>query len=89
VARGLAYLRTGDLRLSKEHPPGVNAWEAWPLLLDPNVRLPLDSPSWANAEWYGFADELLWRANDRPQAMIFATRVPVMWLTISNVLSRL
>jgi len=82
VARGLAYLRTGDLRLSQEHPPGVNAWEAWPLLLDPGIRLPLDSPSWANAEWYGFADELLWQANDRPQAMIFATRVPVMWLMV-------
>jgi hypothetical protein len=82
VARGLAYLRTGDLRLSQEHPPGVNAWEAWPLLLDPQIRLPLDSPSWANAEWYGFADQLLWRVNDRPQEMVFASRVPVMWLTL-------
>ncbi len=82
VARGLAYLRTGDLRLSQEHPPGVNAWEAWPLLLDPSLRLPLDSPSWANAEWYGFADELLWHRNDHPQATIYATRVPVMWLSL-------
>jgi hypothetical protein len=81
LARGLAYLRTGDLRLSQEHPPGVNAWEAWPLLLDSRVRLPLDSPSWADAEWYGFADQLLWQANDHPQAMIWATRVPVMWLS--------
>jgi hypothetical protein len=81
LARGLAYLRTGDLRLSQEHPPGANAWEAWPLLLDPRVRLPLESSSWANAEWYGFADQLLWQANDHPQAMIWATRVPVMWLS--------
>ena len=58
VARGLAYLATGDLRLSQEHPPGVNAWSAWPLLLDPRIHLPLESPSWADAEWYGFADEL-------------------------------
>ena len=82
IARGLAYLRTGDLRLSQEHPPGANAWEAWPLLLDPSIVLPLDSPSWADGEWYGFADQLLWQANDRPQAMVFATRVPVMWLTL-------
>ncbi len=60
IARGLAYLKTGDLRLSQEHPPLINAWQAWPLLLDPAIRLPLDSPSWANAEWYGFADQLLW-----------------------------
>ncbi|MBN1640546.1 MAG: glycosyltransferase family 39 protein [Anaerolineae bacterium] len=81
VARGLAYLRTGDLRLSQEHPPGVNAWSAWPLLLDARVRLPLESASWANGEWYGFADLLFWRVNERPQAMAFATRVPIMWLT--------
>jgi hypothetical protein len=82
MARGLAYLKTGDLRLSREHPPGVNAWEAWPLLLDPRVRLPLDSPSWAQAEWYGLADQLLWQVNSHPQAMVWATRVPVMWLTV-------
>jgi hypothetical protein len=82
LARGLAYLKTGDLRLSQEHPPGVNVWEAWPLLLDPRIRLPLDTPSWEHAEWYGFADQLLWGVNDRPQAMIFAVRVPVMWLTL-------
>lgn len=82
LARGLAYLKTGDLRLSQEHPPGINAWEAWPLLLDRALHLPLESPHWASGEWYGFADELLWRANDRPQEMIFATRVPVMWLTV-------
>ncbi len=82
IARGLAYLRTGDLRLSQEHPPGVNVWEAWPLLLDPAIRLPLDSPSWANAEWYGFADQMLWRVNDRPQATVLAARVPVMWIAL-------
>jgi hypothetical protein len=82
LARGLAYLRTGDLRLSQEHPPGINAWSAWPLLLDPKVHLPLESASWANAEWYGFADRLLWETDADPQAMVFATRVPVMWLTL-------
>jgi hypothetical protein len=84
LARGLAYLKTGDLRLSQEHPPGINAWAAWSLLLDPRIHLPLESASWANAEWYGFADQLFWRANPGvdAQAMIFCTRVPVMWLTL-------
>jgi hypothetical protein len=74
LARGLAYLKTGDLRLSQEHP----------LLLDPRIHLPLESASWANAEWYGFADQLLWRANSdvSAQAMVFCTRVPVMWLAL-------
>lgn len=82
IARGLAYLRTGDLRLSQEHPPGVNVLEALPLLFDPTIRLPLDSASWANAEWYGFADQMLWRNADRPQAAVFAARAPVLCLTL-------
>jgi hypothetical protein len=82
IARGLAYLSTGDLRLSQEHPPGVNAWQAWPLLLDPRIDLPLEDPSWANAEWYGFADRLLWNSSAPVGAVIFAARVPVMWLTL-------
>jgi len=82
ITRGLAYLQTGDLRLSQEHPPGVNVWEAWPLLVDPEIRLPLDSPSWANAEWYGFADQFLWQVNDQPQAIVLAARVPIMWISL-------
>ena len=82
MIRGLAYLETGDLRLSQEHPPGVNVWEAWPLLLDPRVRISLQGPSWEQAEWYGLADQFLWQVNDHPQAMVMATRVPVMWLTV-------
>ncbi len=84
IARGLAYLKTGDLRLSQEHPPLINAWQAWPLLLDPTIRLPLDSPSWANAEWYGFADQLLWQVNDGAtrDRMVFAARVCTMGLTL-------
>ena len=33
IARGLAYLRTGDPRLSVEHPPLVNTLSALPLLM--------------------------------------------------------
>jgi len=84
IARGLAYLKTGDLRLSQEHPPLINAWQAWPLLLDPAIMLPLDSPSWANAEWYGFADLLVWRVNGDAvrERMVFAARVCTMTLTV-------
>ena len=47
-ATGYVYLRTGDPRLSTEHPPLVNVWNALPLLLlDP--KLPLDHPTWQNA----------------------------------------
>jgi hypothetical protein len=64
IARGLAYLRTGDPRLSVEHPPLVNTLSALPLLTMPEIELPLDHQSWERQPpdvfWYLFAEELLY-----------------------------
>src|SRR5512139_4296699 len=61
-ATGYAYLRTGDPRLSSEHPPLVNVWNALPLLfLDP--KLPLDHAAWQNSTTDDFGDAFLWQAN--------------------------
>ncbi len=79
IARGLAYLRTGDPRLSTEHPPLVNSLCALPLLTQP-VRLPTDDWSWSAGEWYRFADQLLWYANDDAERIVFLARLPVMFL---------
>ncbi len=79
IARGLAYLRTGDPRLSTEHPPLVNSLCALPLLTQP-VRLPTDDWSWSAGEWYRFADQLLWHANDDAERIVFLARLPVMFL---------
>ena len=50
IARGLAFLRTGDPRLSLEHPPLINGLSALPLLTMPELRLPTDHPSWERRE---------------------------------------
>ncbi|MCZ7547160.1 MAG: hypothetical protein M5R40_28190 [Anaerolineae bacterium] len=42
IARGLTYLRTGDLRLYTGHPPFINMLEALPLAARDDVVLPLD-----------------------------------------------
>ena len=67
IARGLAYLRTGDPRLSVEHPPLINALSALPLLTMPEIELPLDDASWQRRPpdvfWYIFAEEFLWGVN--------------------------
>jgi hypothetical protein len=88
IARGLAYLRTGDPRLSVEHPPLVNMLSALPLLTMPEISLPLDAPSWQRQPpdvfWYQFADELIWTTNRDLdlQRLFFLARLPIVYLTI-------
>jgi hypothetical protein len=84
IARGYAYLRTRDLRLSREHPPLVNAISALPLLVI-RPQLPTDHPSWTSANWYAFSDELLWRATDADGRPIEATKI-VNWSRVPIVL---
>jgi hypothetical protein len=87
LARGLAFLRTGDPRLSLEHPPLINALSALPVLTLPNIRLPLDHPSWNQPEgWYAFAEQLLWVYNQDAVRMIFLARLPIVFLTIGLAL---
>lgn len=84
IARGLAFLRTGDPRLSVEHPPLVNVLSALPLLSMPELRLPTDDPSWERSEgWYEFADLFLWQYNDHNvDRIVFLARLPIVGLTI-------
>lgn len=87
LARGLAFLRTGDPRLSVEHPPLVNGLSALPLLTMPEIRLPLDDVSWEQGEWYRFADLLLWDYNHDVTRIIFLARLPIVFLAIGLALT--
>ncbi len=90
LARGLAFVRTGDPRLSLEHPPLTNALSALPLLTLPDVRLPLDDASWErqppDVYWYRFAEKLLWEYNDDVTPMLFLARLPILFLTLGLAL---
>lgn len=84
IARGLAFLRTGDPRLSLEHPPLVNSISALPLLTLPELRLPTDHPSWERREgWYEFADLFLWLYNDDVDRIVFLSRLPIVLMGIA------
>jgi len=84
LARGLAFLRTGDARLSLEHPPLINSLSALPLLMLPDIALPTDHPSWEAPEgWYQFAEQLLWVYNHDVERMIFLARVPIVFLAMA------
>ena len=83
IARGYALLRTGDPRLSLEHPPFINVLEALPLLLLRDTpQLPLDDKSWEQGYWYGFADVFLWQGNQQPDHTVFLARLPVIAMTL-------
>ena len=83
LARGLAFLETGDPRLSVEHPPLVNTLSALPVWTLLDVRLPTDHPSWSQPDgWYAFADLLLWEYNHDVTRMIFLARLPIIFLMI-------
>lgn len=87
LARGLAFLRTGDPRLSLEHPPLINTISALPLLTLDNVALPTDHPSWTQPQgWYQFAELLLWQYNHDVSRMIFLARLPIVFLTLGLAL---
>ena len=82
LAPGYAYLRTGDPRLSVEHPPLMNLWNALPLVFL-NPKLPLDSPAWQTGMTDDFSDAFLWQANpDQAIRMVLLGRLPIIALGI-------
>lgn len=82
IARGYAYLRTGDLRLNLDHPPLINSLSAAPLLLLPDLKLPTDSPTWEHAHVIAFATQFLWHANHDANQILLLARLPIILLAI-------
>jgi len=85
IARGAAYLGTGDPRLSVEHPPLVNVLSALPVHLLLRPGLPLDTDWWRAGEWYHFADLFLWEINTNAEQIVFLARLPVIGLGLMLV----
>lgn len=85
IARGAAYLGTGDPRLSIEHPPLVNVLSALPAHLLLDLRLPLDTIWWEEGEWYHFADLFLWETNPNAEQIVFLARLPIVGLGLALV----
>ncbi|MCA9956362.1 MAG: phospholipid carrier-dependent glycosyltransferase [Anaerolineales bacterium] len=91
LARGAAFVKTGDPRLSLEHPPLVNSLSGLPMLLLPDLVYPFDHPSWTEMQppdiyWYNFADQFVWRVNHDVTRMIFLGRLPIVFLTLGLAL---
>jgi hypothetical protein len=82
ITRGATYLRTGDMRLMLIHPPLINIISALLIAWDESIVLPLDHPSWHNANLNSFATEFLWEANHDSHSIVFKARLPIVALAL-------
>lgn len=86
IARGLAWWKMRDPRLSVEHPPLINIISTSLTLALPNIDIPYDHPSWSRNSpffWYEFADVLFWERNVAyVSKIVFLARIPIVFMTI-------
>lgn len=81
LAAGYSYLKTGDFRLNREHPPLFKLLCALPLLaMDP--QLPLEDASWKEGNQEVFGDTFLYKNRVPADRMLFAARAVTIALTL-------
>ncbi len=82
IARGYAFVKLGDRHILIGTPMMLNAWNALPLLLLPDVHLDTDHPTWEGTDFHDVSAHFLWDSgNDVDQAMFWA-RMPTMILSL-------
>ncbi len=80
VASGLTIVKTGDYRLSPEHPPLGKMWCTWPLLFVAHHWPALDNSFWVQADLFGFGQHLLYELNDGQRLVVLARCMMVVLL---------
>ncbi len=83
VARGYTYLKTQDPRLKMRHPILVDGFAALPLLLEPDIRLPLDDDGWRDGDFHTYSHAFLWEANAaKADKIMWLSRYPIILLSL-------
>ena len=72
LTAGMSYLKTGDFRLSPEHPPLGKLWAALPLLFVEHQWPARDDENWRTAEVFGLGKRWLFELNDGQRLVIIA-----------------
>jgi 4-amino-4-deoxy-L-arabinose transferase-like glycosyltransferase len=80
--RGVAYLQEGATHFLLGHPLGASILAALPLLTEPELTLPLDTPAWADGNWSVTGGLFFWQSGNDPHRLIFLGRLPMIWLTL-------
>ena len=82
IVRGYAFVKLGDLHIRTGTPILLNALDALPLLTMPDLRLPVDRPSWKGTDFHPISEQFMWQVNDNADQIVFLARIPTMWLTL-------
>lgn len=82
IARGYAYVKLGDKHILIGTPMTLNAWNALPLLLLPDVRLETDHPTWEGTDFHDVGAHFLWESGNDVDQVVFWARVPTMILSL-------
>lgn len=83
IARGYTFLKTGDTHLQLRHPVLLDTLATVPLLLLPDIEIPVDHPSLAAGNFHVYARRFLWEVNaDYVERILFLARLPTMMLSL-------
>jgi len=81
ISTGYAILRTGDLRLVEDHPPLLEMWMSWPLLLSPQMPDPWEMPTWELGDRRLFVRNETWSSLPI-DSWVIPPRIPITWLAL-------
>ncbi len=79
VARGWAFWRTHHL-MPLGHPPLTNLLSGLGVLLEPGLPDPTTLDGWADDNYEGFSQDLLWKQGIDTDRVIFLARLPIVFL---------
>ncbi len=82
ITRGVAFLRTGDCRLSLDHPPLANLLEALPVAWHPAMRFTASGPAWETVHTWQLARRTLWHDSHDGVGLVHLARLPVLLFTL-------
>lgn len=81
LASGYSYLKTNDYRLNKNNPPFIKRWMALPLLFM-NLNIPIDHPSWKEANPTEFGRQFFYYYNQNAEKILFMGRLQTVLISI-------
>lgn len=91
ITSGYSYWKTGDYRLTFEHPPLAKLIAGFPLLfISPQPVLPLESEEWqlsatpegAFIQQWQFSQNFFFRMNNDAETMLLYSRIPFLFIGV-------